>query len=270
MSVRKAPDGRRTVELEFELPGTPEQVWRAIATGPGITSWFYPTDVQEREGGAIVFHLDPASDSGDSRGVITAWQPPERIAYEEREWMPGAPPVATEMTIEVRGGSCVVRVVHSLFTDAADWDDQLESFEAGWPPFFRLLRILLERFADQRCATVRVAGNSRLDETELWKRLTTALGAVDAAPGSRVVSERPGAPRLDGVVVGHEPRSAPRELLLELDAPAPGVALVAAAEWNGKTHVTVAQTLFGAGAVDLAAGEEQAWRALLARVEEAR
>jgi uncharacterized protein YndB with AHSA1/START domain len=269
MSVKKGTDGRRTVELEFELPGTPEQIWRAIATGPGITSWFYPTDVEEREGGAIVFHLDPAGDAGDSRGVVTAWQPPERIAYEEREWMPGAPPVATEMTIEVRGGTCVVRLVHSLFTEATDWDDQLESFEAGWPPFFRLLHIILARFADRPSATVRLAGNSRFDETGLWSRLTAALGAIDAVPGARVVSDHPAAPRLDGVVVAHQRRAAPRELLLELDAPAPGVALIAAAEWNGKTHVTVALTLFGASAQAGARREEQSWRDLLARIEEA-
>jgi uncharacterized protein YndB with AHSA1/START domain len=267
MSVKIGPGGRRTVELEFELPGTPEQVWRAIATGPGITSWFYPTDVEEREGGAIVFHLDPAGDSGDSRGVVTGWQPPERIAYEERDWMPGAPPVATEMTIEVRGGFCVVRVVHSLFTEAADWDDQLESFERGWPPFFRILALILEHFPDQPCATVRVAGDSRFDETGLWRRLTGALGAEAAAPGSRVVSERAGAPRLDGAVVAREDRASPRELLLRLDGPAPGVALIAVAEWNGRTHVTVGVTLFGAGAGQVAAREQAAWRDLLARLD---
>ena len=31
------PDDRR-IELEVEVPGTPEEIWRAIATGPGISS----------------------------------------------------------------------------------------------------------------------------------------------------------------------------------------------------------------------------------------
>ena len=31
-------DDRTRIELEVEVPGTPEEVWRAIATGPGITS----------------------------------------------------------------------------------------------------------------------------------------------------------------------------------------------------------------------------------------
>ncbi len=38
MSVKKEPNGRRSVEIEFEVPGTPEEVWQAIATGSGISS----------------------------------------------------------------------------------------------------------------------------------------------------------------------------------------------------------------------------------------
>ena len=35
MPVRKDDSGRRWVEMEFLVPGTPAQVWHAIATGPG-------------------------------------------------------------------------------------------------------------------------------------------------------------------------------------------------------------------------------------------
>ena len=40
MSVKKEANGRRSVQIEIEVPGTPEEVWQAIATGPGISSWF--------------------------------------------------------------------------------------------------------------------------------------------------------------------------------------------------------------------------------------
>jgi hypothetical protein len=36
MSVKKEPFGRRWVQVEVEVPGTAEEVWQAIATGPGI------------------------------------------------------------------------------------------------------------------------------------------------------------------------------------------------------------------------------------------
>ena len=53
MTVHKDDSGRRWVQAEVEVPGTPEEVWQAIATGPGISSWFVPTELERREGGAI-------------------------------------------------------------------------------------------------------------------------------------------------------------------------------------------------------------------------
>ena len=50
MSVKKEASGRRSVQVETEVPGTPEEVWQAIATGPGISSWFVPTAFEERDG----------------------------------------------------------------------------------------------------------------------------------------------------------------------------------------------------------------------------
>ena len=41
---------RRKIEVEVEVPGTPEQVWEAIATGPGIAAWFAPADFEQRVG----------------------------------------------------------------------------------------------------------------------------------------------------------------------------------------------------------------------------
>ena len=62
MSVKKEPSGRRSVQVEVEVPGTPEEVWRAIATGPGISSWFVPTRSEERAGGEVVSTFGPGMD----------------------------------------------------------------------------------------------------------------------------------------------------------------------------------------------------------------
>ena len=40
MSMNKEEQGRRRVETEVEIQASPEAVWKAIATGPGIKSWF--------------------------------------------------------------------------------------------------------------------------------------------------------------------------------------------------------------------------------------
>ena len=31
---------QKSFEVEVDVPGTPEEIWQAIATGPGVTLWF--------------------------------------------------------------------------------------------------------------------------------------------------------------------------------------------------------------------------------------
>src|SRR6516225_3897944 len=150
MSVKIDPSGRRSIQVEVEVPGTPEQVWEAIATGAGVSSWFVPTEMEGRVGGIMTCHFAPGM---DSKATITSWDPPHRLTADSESFCPGGPTVATEWTVEARsGGTCVVRVVHSLFASTGDWDDQLEGTESGWPAFFRILRLYLTHFRGQDCA----------------------------------------------------------------------------------------------------------------------
>ena len=57
MSVKKEASGRRSVQVEVEVPGTPEEVWQAIATGPGISSWFVPTEFEESDGRPVAVKM---------------------------------------------------------------------------------------------------------------------------------------------------------------------------------------------------------------------
>ena len=59
MSVKKDPSGKRSVQVEVEVPGTPEQVWEAIATGPGVSAWFTPTKTDGRVGGTVTSNFGP-------------------------------------------------------------------------------------------------------------------------------------------------------------------------------------------------------------------
>jgi uncharacterized protein YndB with AHSA1/START domain len=62
----------RRIELEIEVPGTPEQVWQAIATGQGITAWFVPARVEEQVGGVI--ELDCGPRMGTAQGQVAVSQ----------------------------------------------------------------------------------------------------------------------------------------------------------------------------------------------------
>ena len=74
----------RSVEVEIGVPGTPEEVWQAIATGNGWSAWFAPTEIEEREGGAIKQSMGPGMESA---AVVTAWQPPHSFAIEEQYYL---------------------------------------------------------------------------------------------------------------------------------------------------------------------------------------
>src|SRR5438045_8394132 len=139
MSVKKEPSGRHSVQVEVEVPGTPEEVWRAIATGPGISSWFVPTEFEERDGKPVAVKLD-FGPGMESRSAVTAWDPPRRFTAEAPGWVPGSPTIPDEWTVEARaGGTCIVRVVRSLFGGNRHWDAQLAGTVSGRAGLFRLL-----------------------------------------------------------------------------------------------------------------------------------
>jgi uncharacterized protein YndB with AHSA1/START domain len=259
MPVKKNSDGRRSVEVEIEVPGTPEEVWKAIATGPGISSWFVPTRVDQRVGGAITFQMAPGM---DSPATVTSWDPPHQLTYEERDWAPTAPPLATEIIVEARSaGRCVVRLVSSLFASGEDWDNQLESFESGWPVYFRVLRLYMTHFRGQPCSTIQVMVPTSRSESKAWDALTGALGLAGISAGKRAVNPR-GVPPFAGVVEWLGTGKNLHHALLRLDEPAPGAACVNAFTWNG-VHVGLAFYLYGDRAAAAVARDEPLWRALI-------
>jgi uncharacterized protein YndB with AHSA1/START domain len=257
MPVNKDESGRRFVQSEIEVSGTPEEVWRAIATGPGVSAWFVPTQVEEREGGAVTASFGPGM---DSVSTITTWDPPNRFVAESNDLGPDAPPVATEWIVETRGGgTCVVRVVHSLFTSSEDWDDQLQGWEYGWPGFFRILRLYLAHFRGQPSTAFQVMAFAPEPTAEAWAALTGGLGLTGAALGQRVKTA-PSAPPLGGVVESIGVAEFP-ELLICLDEPTGGVAHLFPLPMGGQVCLSTRLYLYGNRAAAMAARDESAWQA---------
>jgi uncharacterized protein YndB with AHSA1/START domain len=262
MPVKHDPSGRRSVEVEVEVPGTPEEVWQAIATGPGISSWFVPTELDERVGGTTVSHFGPDPDMA-SHATVTAWEPPHRFAEEGAGFTPDAPPLATEWIVESRsGGTCVVRVVHSFFTSSDNWDDQLEAIESGWPAFFRILRLSLTHFRGQPSTVFQVMGAAAEPKDEAWQALTGLLGLAGAVPGQRVASPA-GPPPLAGLVEWASQPAWLEEVILRLDQPAPGLAHLYAQSMGEQTFLTIHIFLYGEQTAATALRAEPEWQSWL-------
>ncbi|HKW02382.1 MAG TPA: SRPBCC domain-containing protein [Vicinamibacterales bacterium] len=257
MSVKKDPSGRRWVQVEVEVPGTVEEVWKAIATGPGISSWFVPTAFEERDGTpvAVTLNFGPGM---ESRSAITTWEPQRRFVAQGEGWG-GSPPIADEWTVEARaGGVCVVRVVHSLFASTDDWDKQLEGTESGWPAFFRILRIYLTHFRGQRSSMMQWIGSATGNTAEAFDALTAALGMKSLTAGQSVTAQS-GVPALSGVVEHVTQR--PFTALLRLDKPGPGTAALGAVNFGGSSMVTLSFYLYGDQADGTVARETPLWEA---------
>jgi len=255
MPVKKDSSGRHYVEVETEVPGTPEEVWRAIATGPGITSWFVPAKVEEREGGAITLDFGPGM---QSESVVKVWDPPRRFVAEG-DMGPGSPTVADEWTIEAKaGGTCRVRVVHSWFASTDDWDGQYEGVESGWPAFFRILKVYLTHFSGQPSDLIQLMAMSTENKSAAWKKVLGSLGLTQLVEGQRAKSAQ-GAPRLAGMVE----RVVDEEFFVRLEEPTSGVAHFMAISMGDQAYLSLSLYLYGPQAKAVAAREAPVWQAWL-------
>ena len=176
----------RTIDLSVEVEGTPEEVWAAIATGPGISSWFVPTTVEEREGGRTTSIFGPGPEMSIP-GRVAAWEPPHRVLFAGAEGDQG---LAFEWLVEAReGGSCVVRLVNSGFGSGAEWDAQYDGLEQGWRLFLKNLQLHLAHFRGQAGRAMQPMATWAGDQATVWAAVTDALGIPAApAPGERIVS----------------------------------------------------------------------------------
>jgi hypothetical protein len=168
------------ISREVELPATPDEVWEAVATGPGTASWLFPQE--------------PGPDS-----TVEADRP-RRFAVRT-EGPDGFN--ALEFVIEGREGSAtLLRYVHSgIFAD--DWDAQYDAVSQHTDFYLHTLAQYLEHFSP-RTATYVGGGPGGLMGPEAsmapdaFGKLQRALGVRDgAATGDSVHLEADG---VDGVI----------------------------------------------------------------------
>ena len=265
MSVKREANGRRSISVEVEVPGTPEEVWDAIATGPGISKWFVPAQVEPHVGGKLVLNFGPGMDSVSE---VTEWDAPHRFTATSKGLGPDAPDMATEWTVEAReGGKCTVRVVHSLFADTDEWDNQLGEVESGWPSFFVVLRMYLSNYRGQPGAHFQVMAPVAGTVSEGWRALMGKLGLPSLASGAKIQSQ-PGTAPLAGVVENVGPESHPNQVIVRLDEPSTGAAVLSTCGMGEHTFFVGSFYFFGPNATEGLKAEKE-WQDWLGRSEPA-
>lgn len=239
-------------EVTAEVAGSPEEVWRLIATGPGISTWFMPATVETHVGGMVSQRHAPG-DEGVSEGTVTAYEPPHRFVYSED--VEGRT-IATEFLVEARsGGTCVVRVVtHGLTADDAPFTEGLIS---GWTQALAVLRVHLASFAGRPAGSSRLWTSSERSLDGAWSDAVRRAGLEGVVAGQRVDAEHPPFAGVVELVQEHA-------VLVRVDAPHPGVLSLIATDYGGRTSVVVDRYVYADDAQAAADAERRAWERHLA------
>ncbi|GII82159.1 hypothetical protein Ssi03_01490 [Sphaerisporangium siamense] len=187
------------VREEIALDATPEEVWEAIATGPGVDSWFMGRNrIEQAEGGTLTHEVMGQT----STATVTGWEPGRRFAYESDK-NPDGTFMAFEYLIEGReGGSTVLRMVHNGFL-GDDWEAQYEALKKGDGHYLKKLAAYLRHFPGRTSRfSFLVPGPRVPDHARLWDGFRSALGVTgELTPGTRVRIAVDGVAPADGVIV---------------------------------------------------------------------
>lgn len=170
------------VREEITLDATPEQVWEAIATGPGIDSWFMGhSEIEPRQGGATSFDMFSEIESGK----VTAWEPGKHFAYRSDE--KNGEFMAFEYLLEGRaGGSTVLRFVHSGFLGDDGWEDQYDALKVGDRKYLEKLAAYVKYFPGRTAVHNLFLPGPEVDAAQAWPALGTPFGLTDPTEGAPV------------------------------------------------------------------------------------
>jgi len=183
----------RAHETVIEIDAPVNEVWRAITEPEALARWFAPKmTVQPGKGGLVVADWGPGLEWNTR---IEAWEPPMHLRLvETRDQVMSSSPdkealaasrLVQDYTIEARGCTTVLRLVHSGFGDSEGWDQEFEGTRSGWASCFLRMKLGLEEHrgeaAENFIVTQTAAGLTpqqaldRLNQEILKESWTTVL-----------------------------------------------------------------------------------------------
>jgi uncharacterized protein YndB with AHSA1/START domain len=181
-------------ELRFDL--SPETVWEAIATGPGLSSWFMgATEVDPGEG---VVRTTMGSYTQQSK--IVAYEPGRHFSFRGAE-SPDGRFFAMEFLIEAASsGSTVLRIVSSGFLPDDDWEEEFEAMKAGGRLYLHTLGEYLRHFPGRPGVAVS-ASTAPGDLDRRWQAMKTDLGLSGSiSVGDTVTITPSGLRSIEGII----------------------------------------------------------------------
>lgn len=246
----------RTIDMSVEVECTVEQAWAAVATGPGISSWYVPHTIEEVEGGAASASFGPGMDVA---GRITGWDPPRWTRMEGTEEGPG---LTFEWFVEAKTHTTsAVRLLNGGYGTGTEWDGQYDAMVSGWTMFLTNLQLYCKHFAGQAGIASLPMGNWAKSPEDSWAHGAKVLG-FNPAPsvGDAVALTAPDAPGVVGIV--HE--VGPRRITFTTTAPAEGYGFAASEGQGEQTMFSVWLYLYGDEAQAHAEAHQTAWMSTLA------
>jgi hypothetical protein len=171
------------IRRQIVLDAQPDVVWDAVATGPGLTAWFMPME------------LDPDSP------MVTSWEPGRRLGVRIPPADDGSFQVF-DYRLESDGpGRTGLRFAHSGFTGDGWGDDFEAQTGAGWDMYLHTLSQYLAHFVGHPALYLEAEAPPASTEPGAWPRLVAALGLTEpAALGTAVRLTLPGVGPVEAVV----------------------------------------------------------------------
>ena len=193
----------RDIELSVELDASPEEVFRAVTHGTELAKWLAPearvTPPDRDKKGSIWISW------GEGMSVeneIEVFDPPKRFRHPSGKNAETMAPLYAEWTIEAREeGTTTLRLVHSGFSEGAEWDHEVESHKRGWTLMLQNLRQYFARHKHEPVVHLPFMAGLESPREPIWRRLLDRFGFSSTPKvGDRFRFTTPSGDLLTGVV----------------------------------------------------------------------
>ncbi len=245
------------IDLSVKVVGNIETVWRAVASGPGISSWYVPHEVEEKQGGRAQASFGPEPEM-QIAGRVAVWEPPNRVVFDGGEEVVG---LSFEWTVQAHdNNTCTVRLHNAGFTEK---DEQYAAMVEGWKLFMSNLQLHLKHFPNQNATAALPMVMWPVTAEVGWQILTEGLGIYELPKeGDQLTIATDPNTDVTGTVIA----TGPRKIVLLVEHPAPGTAFLTSEGSGGMAMVSIWMYLYGSNRTSLAKHYDACWRDWLAKV----